>query len=312
MNTTDFTCVEAMKDHLEIKPKDIIHVGTWKGSKVDVRKDESGERYVLRLGIVSNFVSSPELAKLISYINENMPDLEFAGESNVEPPVVLDGPSPAFLLETLRSFYEGKMGYVSVSEHVCLRPVDSKSTDDLYEMVWDRRDETEGTFKGTFSDCLATAENVAKNWLRVRCNRNSCRGMIGSPTQFERLHLMNLRRSIVSLFVVASSILFCGGASAGDVRGAQKWSGIVEVGVSQTRVFKFTFRAGEVAAIIVKGDGDGDIDCIVRDESGNLLAIDNDSTDTCLLRFRPSRTGDYIVGVQNNGKEPSLAVLETN
>lgn len=123
---------------------------------------------------------------------------------------------------------------------------------------------------------------------------------------------MNFRRHVASLFIVLASVTCVGGASAGDVRGGQKWSGIVEVGISQTRVFKFTFRADEVAAIIVKGDGDGDIDCIVRDENGSLLAIDNDSTDTCLLRFRPTRTGDYIVGVQNNGKQPSLAVLETN
>lgn len=164
MNSSDFTCVEAMKDHLDEKPKDIIHVGTYKGSKVDIRRSEQGYRYVLRLGIVSNWVSSFELPKLISYINEYMPEMEFADESVSEGPQEIVGPSPAFLHETLRSFYEGKMGYVNVTEHVCMRPM--KGSEDRYEMLFWKPDETVDRFEGSFSECLVRAENIAKTPLR--------------------------------------------------------------------------------------------------------------------------------------------------
>src|SRR5260370_763016 len=44
-----------------------------------------------------------------------------------------------------------------------------------------------------------------------------------------------------------------------------------------------TFEAGEVARVFVDGDGDTDLDLYVYDQHGNLVAYDDDDTDTCYV-----------------------------
>ena len=165
MLASDFAHPQDMDEHLRKNPKDIIYVGVFKGSKVDIRLEN--DQYVLRLGIISNWVSSQTLPKLIEFISETMPDLQY--EYAVVDQTSTEGPSEAFLLETLKTFFEGKMGYVNVGEHICMRPM--KGKEDRYEMVWEKSDDSEGRFEGSFEECLGRAEGVAKTLLRCSVTR---------------------------------------------------------------------------------------------------------------------------------------------
>lgn len=119
---------------------------------------------------------------------------------------------------------------------------------------------------------------------------------------------MKIRAILAS--VLLASALFAAPAKAGDVRGTQTWSGVI--GVGRTSQFLFIFKGDEMARVIVRGDGDGDIDCTLSDENGNVVSRDNDDTDTCLVRVTPLRTGEFTLRVKNNGKDPTLASLNSN
>src|SRR5437879_1082850 len=62
-----------------------------------------------------------------------------------------------------------------------------------------------------------------------------------------------------------------------------------------TDVFNIVFVGEQVAQIGVKGDDDTDLDLLVYDELGNLVASDTDDTDVCIVRFRPKWTGPFLV-----------------
>ena len=76
--------------------------------------------------------------------------------------------------------------------------------------------------------------------------------------------------------------------------------------------YTIVFRSGEAARVFVKGDGDTDLDLYVYDENGNLIGEDTDSTDTCLVRFRPKWTGKFIIRVVNRGNVYNRYRLSTN
>lgn len=65
--------------------------------------------------------------------------------------------------------------------------------------------------------------------------------------------------------------------------------------------FVVTFRGGEAAVVGVIGDGDTDLDLFVYDENGRLIGADEDSTDRCLVCFRPRWTGPFRIVVRNLG-----------
>ena len=62
----------------------------------------------------------------------------------------------------------------------------------------------------------------------------------------------------------------------------------------------------------MKGDGDTDLDCFLKDENGNVVANDVDSTDTCLLQMTPKWTGQFHVEVRNNGSVYNSYTIRTN
>jgi hypothetical protein len=73
-----------------------------------------------------------------------------------------------------------------------------------------------------------------------------------------------------------------------------------------------TFRAGEVASIFVEGDGDTDLDLYVYDQNGNLVAYDDDLTDTCYVSWVPKWTGPFLIKIVNRGSVYNQFVLLTN
>lgn len=66
-------------------------------------------------------------------------------------------------------------------------------------------------------------------------------------------------------------------------------------------IYRVACWGNEQVRIVVRGDGDTDLDLYVYDASGNLLAWDNDGTDLCIVRFTPSNAGEYILRVVNLG-----------
>jgi hypothetical protein len=54
--------------------------------------------------------------------------------------------------------------------------------------------------------------------------------------------------------------------------------------------------------IVVDGDGDTDLDCFVYDRFGQLLGMDNDRTDYCIVDFRQRTSGDIRVEIRNLGR----------
>lgn len=81
---------------------------------------------------------------------------------------------------------------------------------------------------------------------------------------------------------------------------------------NHTDVYHIRFRGGEMACVIVSGDGDTDLDLYIYDSNGILVTSDTDSTDTCVCRWYPSRTQQYRIEIKNWGHVYNEYVLMTN
>jgi hypothetical protein len=54
--------------------------------------------------------------------------------------------------------------------------------------------------------------------------------------------------------------------------------------------------------VVVDGDGDTDLDCFVYDRFGNLLGMDDDSTDYCVVPIYAATSGNVTIRIQNLGR----------
>jgi len=79
-----------------------------------------------------------------------------------------------------------------------------------------------------------------------------------------------------------------------------------------THTFTRSFYGGETARVIVRGDGDSDLDLFIYDEFGNLVAKDDDDTDYCVCTWVPRRTGRFTIRVVNVGRAANLYCITTN
>jgi hypothetical protein len=73
-----------------------------------------------------------------------------------------------------------------------------------------------------------------------------------------------------------------------------------------------TMRGGELARIVVMGDGDTDLDLEVFDENGNLIARDVDYSDQCVVQWTPKWTGNFTVRIKNLGRVYNDYILLSN
>ena len=97
--------------------------------------------------------------------------------------------------------------------------------------------------------------------------------------------------------------LVCSTAAADPVGGKQTDEDLLRAG--QTVSYTLALRGGEETLFTLRGDGDGDIDCCVFDESGNRVACDTDTTDICQIYVYPRWTGVFYFQAQNNGTSAS-------
>lgn len=102
-----------------------------------------------------------------------------------------------------------------------------------------------------------------------------------------------------SIMVGVALVLSAGAALAGQVGGPKTHVDIVAA--FQTDVYDLKFWGEKPARILVNGDGDSDLDCIVLDQGGHPVAVDSDNTDACVLNWTPAWTGMFKLKIVNRG-----------
>jgi hypothetical protein len=119
-------------------------------------------------------------------------------------------------------------------------------------------------------------------------------------------------RTLMALATIAGMTLAGAAAHAGRVPGALQPPHRDSVQAGDTDVYVWTFRGGEEAVILVRGDHDTDLDLYVYDQNGNLIAEDVDGSDTCKVAFTPLFTGRFTVKLVNHGAVYNEYTIETN
>jgi hypothetical protein len=121
-----------------------------------------------------------------------------------------------------------------------------------------------------------------------------------------------------------------GGAKEGKMRwsakktGACKWGPALQIPPAQNNqpgvlVLKITFKAKQLAEFFVIGDGDTDLDLVVKDAAGIEVAKDVDppanmggGSDMCVCRWTPAVEQEYTIIILNNNPEVNVAMAGTN
>lgn len=67
------------------------------------------------------------------------------------------------------------------------------------------------------------------------------------------------------------------------------------------QAFTEEFEASELARVVLRGDGDTDLDLFIYDENGNLIDSDTDGTDVCICEWTPRWKGPFEIRVVNLG-----------
>jgi hypothetical protein len=101
-------------------------------------------------------------------------------------------------------------------------------------------------------------------------------------------------------------------AFAGAVGGPRVNSQGGFVSGRSTDAYSIAFHEGEIARIVISGDGDSDLDLIVKDRFGNVVCRAEGSTDDEVCRFVPDETARYRVEVRNLGRMPNAYSFRTN
>lgn len=109
------------------------------------------------------------------------------------------------------------------------------------------------------------------------------------------------------MLIVVALVLCAGVAVAGQVGGPK--THIDTVAAFQTDVYNLQFWGEKPARILVNGDGDSDLDCIVLDQGGHPVAVDSDNTDACVLNWTPAWTGPFKLKIINHGGANRYVVM---
>ena len=103
----------------------------------------------------------------------------------------------------------------------------------------------------------------------------------------------------LATIITVLSLAAAGSASAGAVNGPQATTTRVEAHDSD--VFNVRFFGGQLARVSIRGDGDTDLDLIIKDRYGNEVCRADGLRDVETCRFEPENTGTYHIEVRNLG-----------
>lgn len=138
-----------------------------------------------------------------------------------------------------------------------------------------------------------------------------------------------LLMGVSALTLVAQTDVF-GGAKAGKMRwshvktGTCKWGKALLIPAAKNKqpgivTLKITYKANQVAEFFVIGDGDSDLDLVVKDAAGLVVAKDIDppankggGSDLCVCRWTPAVEQEYTILIVNNDPEDNVATAGTN
>lgn len=114
-------------------------------------------------------------------------------------------------------------------------------------------------------------------------------------------------KNLFATLILSTLTLFGSVAVADPTGGTFTDRDVLRVGAA-TR-YSFMLNSNEVSAVRVAGEGDGDIDCFLYDDNGNLVASQVDTIDGCYLVVTPRWTGTFRLIAKNNGAESSVYSL---
>lgn len=100
-------------------------------------------------------------------------------------------------------------------------------------------------------------------------------------------------------------------AARGDVEGPGCYAA-ASVRANGRLMHQITFRGGELAVLHLQGDGDTDLDMVVRDQNGNSICVADGPYDRETCRWTPRWTGPYRIEVINLGNVHNVHRLCTN
>jgi hypothetical protein len=120
-----------------------------------------------------------------------------------------------------------------------------------------------------------------------------------------------MRKTMTTVMMALTMAGAAGTMRAGAFDGSK--SAVTSVNANARDTFRpIVFRGGELASVMLKGDGDTDLDLYIYDEAGTLVAKDDDGMDLCIARWRPRWTGSYTIVVRNRGTVYNRYVMVTN
>ncbi len=108
---------------------------------------------------------------------------------------------------------------------------------------------------------------------------------------------MNKFTKLLTTAVIAMTALTAGAGVAHA--GQQTYTSSVDSNSSQT--WTFDLRGSEPVRIVLRGDGDTDLDLFVRDTNNFSIAKAEGTTDREAVRFTPAYDGQFKVTVKNLG-----------
>ena len=73
-----------------------------------------------------------------------------------------------------------------------------------------------------------------------------------------------------------------------------------------------TANAGDMVTVVVRGDGDTDLDLFILDGFGRTVVSDQRSGDYCMVTFTVTRGGTFPIRVRNYGGVYNEYVISTS
>jgi hypothetical protein len=101
-------------------------------------------------------------------------------------------------------------------------------------------------------------------------------------------------------FITVALVMCSVNSNASPTFGGRLYSATLRPGESYSTA-PISLNRNELTSVEAYGDGDGDIDCFLVDELGNIVGSDNDSQDNCVIEVVPRWTGAFRLFIKNEG-----------